>query len=131
LSHSLPTSFSLSSPLTSTRPSITTHMADTQRNRNRPAASGHRQPNRLQSRAPSSLQINRTVDWNVAIPLLSPVVSSPPPQQLPLAKREELKPNQQQQRRQIAETEKIVFKKWQHPAAPFCYEHTSVVPPFC
>ncbi|XP_058761817.1 uncharacterized protein At4g14450, chloroplastic-like [Vicia villosa] len=107
-------------------------MADTQRNRTRPAAVGHRQPNRLQSRAPSSLQINRTVDWNVAIPLLSPVDSSPPPQQLPLAaKREELKPNQQQQRRQIAETEKIVFKKWQHPAAPFCYEATSVVPPFC
>ncbi|CAI8601865.1 unnamed protein product [Vicia faba] len=104
-------------------------MADTQINRNRPAAVNHRQPNRLQSRAPSSLQINRTVDWNVAIPLLSPVVSSPPHQQLPL--REELKPNQQQQRRQIAETKKVVFKKWQHPAAPFCYEHTSVVPPFC
>ncbi|CAJ2673813.1 hypothetical protein L195_g044095 [Trifolium pratense] len=102
-------------------------MADTQRNRNRPAVINNRQPNRLQSRAPSSLQINRTVDWNIAIPLLSPVASSPPPQTQ--AKREEIKP--QQQRRQIAEAEKIVFKKWQHPAAPFCYEPASVVPRFC
>ncbi|KEH41142.1 hypothetical protein MtrunA17_Chr1g0168041 [Medicago truncatula] len=103
-------------------------MADTQRNRNRPTAvTNHRQPNRLQSRAPSSLQINRTVEWNVAIPLLSPVASSPPPP--PQGKKEEMKP--QQQRRQIGEQEKIVFKKWQHPAQPFCYEHASVVPPFC
>nr|XP_027189191.1 uncharacterized protein At4g14450, chloroplastic-like [Cicer arietinum] len=101
-------------------------MADIQRNR--PGVTSHRQPSRLQSRAPSSLQINRTVDWNAAIPLLSPLASSPPPPPLPQAKREESTPPQQ--RRQIAEAEKIVFKKWQHPAAPFCYGTASVVPRF-
>ncbi|TKY53701.1 PH-1 protein [Spatholobus suberectus] len=90
--------------------------------RNRPS---RRQPSRLQSRAPSSLQINRAVDWNVAIPLLSPLASSPPPPPPPQ------KEEPPQQRRQSAEPEKVVFKKWQHPAAPFCYEPASVVPPFC
>ncbi|RZB85074.1 DNA repair protein RAD5B [Glycine soja] len=80
-----------------------------------------RQPSRLQSRAPSSLQINRTVEWNVAIPLLSPLVSSPPP---PPQKDEPPPPQQQRP------PEKVVFKKWQHPAAPFCYEPPSLVPPF-
>ncbi|KAL5136422.1 DNA repair protein RAD5B [Glycine soja] len=80
-----------------------------------------RQPSRLQSRAPSSLQINRTVEWNVAIPLLSPLVSSPPP---PPQKDEPPPPQQQRP------PEKVVFKKWQHPAAPFCYEPPSRVPPF-
>ncbi|XP_047164931.1 uncharacterized protein At4g14450, chloroplastic-like [Vigna umbellata] len=90
-------------------------MADSRRAR--------RQPSRLQSHAPSSLQINRSVQWNVAIPLLSPLASSPPPPPPPPQKDE---PPQQQQR----PPEKIVFKKWQHPAAPFCYEPPSVVTPF-
>ncbi|KAE9589762.1 hypothetical protein Lal_00021584 [Lupinus albus] len=80
------------------------------------------QPSRLQKRAPSSLQINREVEWNVAIPLLSPLASSPPP--LPVdTKPQEPKP---------AETEKVTvtFKKWQHPAAPFCYEPAPLVPSF-
>ncbi|KAK7344594.1 hypothetical protein VNO77_14383 [Canavalia gladiata] len=95
-------------------------MADA--HRNRPA---RRQPSRLQSRAPSSLQINRSVDWNIAIPLLSPLASSPPPP--PPVQKEDPPP----QRRQVSEPEKVVFKKWQHPAAPFCYETASVVRPFC
>ena len=74
-----------------------------------------RKPSRLQSRAPSSLQINRALEWNVAIPLLSPLASSPPP--LPLPPQKEDPPQQQRP------TEKVVFKKWQHPAAPFCYDH--------
>ncbi|KAK7279209.1 hypothetical protein RJT34_24255 [Clitoria ternatea] len=95
-------------------------MADSHRNR-----SSRRQPSRLQSRAPSSLQINRAVDWNVAIPLLSPLASSPPPPPPP-------KEEPPQQRRQNSEPEKaVVFKKWQHPAAPFCYEPASLVKPFC
>ncbi|CAL0321151.1 unnamed protein product [Lupinus luteus] len=80
------------------------------------------QPSRLQKRAPSSLQINREVEWNVAIPLLSPLASSPP--SLPVeTKSQEPKP---------AETEKVAvtFKKWQHPAAPFCYEPAPMVPSF-
>ncbi|KAJ1409449.1 hypothetical protein SESBI_22738 [Sesbania bispinosa] len=95
-------------------------MADPQRNNNR------HQPSRLQRRAPSSLQINRAVDWNVAIPLLSPLASSPPPQM------QEMKPPQEPPQRHTAEPEKVVvsFKNWQHPAAPFCYEPAPMVPPF-
>ncbi|RDY09635.1 putative protein, chloroplastic, partial [Mucuna pruriens] len=112
LSHThLSLSLSLSSPSISDPPL----MAESHRNR-----PSRRQPSRLQSRAPSSLQINRAVDWNVAIPLLSPLASSPPPP--PPPQKEE--PPQQRQ------PEKVVFKKWQHPAAPFCYEPASVVPPF-
>ncbi|KAK7344005.1 hypothetical protein VNO77_13192 [Canavalia gladiata] len=79
------------------------------------------QPSRLQRRAPSSLQINRAVEWNVAIPLLSPLASSPPPI--------ELKPPQETPQR---EPEKVTvsFKKWQHPAAPFCYDPATMVPSF-
>ncbi|CAJ2628002.1 hypothetical protein L195_g040164 [Trifolium pratense] len=93
-------------------------MSDSQRNQ--------QQPSRLQKRAPSSLQINRSLDWNVAIPLLSPLASSPPPQ-LP-----ETRPSQHNQGT-TAEPEKVVvvtFKNWQHPAAPFCYEPAPMVPPF-
>ncbi|KAJ7979908.1 putative ATBET12 [Quillaja saponaria] len=105
-------------------------MADAQRTK---STAGSRQtPSRLQRRAPSSLQINRSCDWNVAIPLLSPLASSP----TGLSDRIlEVKPSreevrQQEQRRQSSEPEKVVFKKWQHPAAPFCYEPASLVPPF-
>ncbi|KAH1035211.1 hypothetical protein GYH30_055273 [Glycine max] len=94
------------------------HMAESH-SRTRPS---RRKPSRLQSRAPSSLQINRALEWNVAIPLLSPLASSPPP--LPLPPQKEDPPQQQRP------TEKVVFKKWQHPAAPFCYEPPSLVPPF-
>ncbi|KEH42700.1 hypothetical protein MtrunA17_Chr1g0186491 [Medicago truncatula] len=77
-------------------------------------------PSRLQKRAPSSLQINRSIQWNVAIPLLSPLSSSPPPQ-LP-----DTRPSQGV----TAEPEKVIvtFKNWQHPAAPFCHEHAPLVP---
>uniref|UniRef100_M1B1M0 ATBET12 n=1 Tax=Solanum tuberosum TaxID=4113 RepID=M1B1M0_SOLTU len=34
-------------------------------------------PSRLQWRAPASIQINCATDWNVGIPLLSPLISSP------------------------------------------------------
>ncbi|KAI9119538.1 hypothetical protein K1719_009414 [Acacia pycnantha] len=83
-----------------------------------------RQPSRLQRRAPSSLLVKRSCEWNVAIPLLSPtmeveevppVVTStegaPPQEQL-----------QQQKRLPSAEPENVIFQKWQHPAAPFCYD---------
>ncbi|XP_028780652.1 uncharacterized protein At4g14450, chloroplastic-like [Neltuma alba] len=106
-------------------------MADSQRHKHGGPGSRkqQQQPSRLQMRAPSSLQVNRSCDWNVAIPLLSPLASSPPPVKLgaPATEREEAR---QQQRQQGAEPEKVVFKKWQHPAAPFCYEPPSVAPPF-
>ncbi|CAJ1976512.1 unnamed protein product [Sphenostylis stenocarpa] len=81
---------------------------------------GH-QPSRLQRRAPSSLQIDRSLHWNVAIPLLSPLVSSPPPL--------DLKPQQDPPPRE-PEMVTVSFKKWQHPAAPFCCEPAPMVPPF-
>ncbi|KAL5068311.1 hypothetical protein RYX36_019198 [Vicia faba] len=93
-------------------------MADPQRNRTNTL----NQTSRLQKRAPSSLQINRPLDWNVAIPLLSPLASSPPPQPDP----------SQRHQGSTAEPEKdvVTFKNWQHPAAPFCYEPAPMVPPF-
>ncbi|XP_054807949.1 uncharacterized protein At4g14450, chloroplastic [Prosopis cineraria] len=112
-------------------------MADSQRHKHGGAGSRkqQQQPSRLQMRAPSSLQVNRSCDWNVAIPLLSPLASSPPPAKLvaPATEREEARQvdlSQQQQRQQGPEPEKVVFKKWQHPAAPFCCEQSSVAPPF-
>ncbi|KAK7278492.1 hypothetical protein RJT34_23522 [Clitoria ternatea] len=80
------------------------------------------QPSRLQRRAPSSLKINRTVEWNVAIPLLSPLTSSPPALI-------ELKPPQEPPQRE-PENVVVSFKTWQHPAAPFCYDPAPMVPPF-
>lgn len=51
-------------------------MADT--SQTRPSAGVNRRPpSRLQRRAPSSLQISPAADWKVAIPLLSPLATSP------------------------------------------------------
>ncbi|XP_057732775.1 uncharacterized protein At4g14450, chloroplastic-like [Arachis stenosperma] len=92
-------------------------------------ASAHHQPSRLQRRAPSSLQINRAVDWNVAIPLLSPLTSSPTTQQP-----DHPKPQDPPQRHHDSPAEKktaaAAFMKWQHPAAPFFYEPAPGVPSF-
>jgi hypothetical protein len=92
------------------------------------------------------LQINPVADWNVAIPLLSPLVS--PDRPVETKSREDsrllhLHHHQQKQmkpdlpRHQAAEAEmsssssaSVVFKKWQHPAAPFCYEPAPPVRPF-
>ncbi|XVE81790.1 hypothetical protein DITRI_Ditri15bG0094200 [Diplodiscus trichospermus] len=90
-----------------------------------------RQPSRLQRRAPASLQINPVSSWNVAIPLLSPVASSPPSIDRRTTEKREEPPRQEQQRpSQGTEPEKIVFKMWQHPAAPFSYKPSSLVPSF-
>ncbi|PWA46386.1 hypothetical protein CTI12_AA509200 [Artemisia annua] len=74
---------------------------------------------RLQRRAPASIQVSPATTWNVAIPLLSPLISSPEPH--------------------IVNTEKVaaptenktapapVYKMWQHPAAPFYYEPAPVL----
>uniref|UniRef100_A0A803Q755 Uncharacterized protein n=1 Tax=Cannabis sativa TaxID=3483 RepID=A0A803Q755_CANSA len=96
-----------------------------------------RQPSRLQRRAPASLQISPVSDWNVAIPLLSPLVSPSSPKTL-VDRTVENKSrddhhhlHHHQRLRQSSESEKpIVFKKWQHPAAPFCYDSTPLVRPF-
>ncbi|KAM5553075.1 hypothetical protein ABKV19_025342 [Rosa sericea] len=107
----------------------------------RPSSGPRRQPSRLQRRAPppASLQINPVADWNVAIPLLSPLVS--PDRPADSKPRDDSRHHHHQKlqkpdlpRHQNAEAEKpssaAVFKKWQHPAAPFCYEPAPPVRPF-
>ena len=90
-----------------------------------------RQPSRLQRHAPASLQISPVSSWNVAIPLLSPLVASPPAIDGRTSETSEEPPRQEKQRQsQIKEPEKLVFKKWQHPAAPLCYEPAPLVPSF-
>ncbi|KAK4357051.1 hypothetical protein RND71_022661 [Anisodus tanguticus] len=94
-------------------------------NNHRTSTADRRNPSRLQRRAPASIQINRTSDWNVAIPLLSPLITSP------------VSPNDDEnlksvinhmanKKEEVKKEEKpvMVFKKWQHPAAPFCHEQT-------
>ncbi|KAF8111607.1 hypothetical protein N665_0074s0131 [Sinapis alba] len=88
-------------------------MSSTARNRK---STRNRKSSRLQRRAPPPLKINPSVaNWKVVIiPLLSPTES--PPQKPPTAmKREE-------QRRGKDVEKPPVFKKWQHPAAPFYYQ---------
>ncbi|CAL5337467.1 unnamed protein product [Camellia sinensis] len=95
-----------------------------------PMSSGSRRPpSRLQRRAPASIQVNPASDWKTAIPLLSPLITSPPPYDQTV----EMKScnNQHHHHNQGTEPEKpMVFKKWQHPAAPFCYEPPPPLVPF-
>ncbi|XWS53841.1 hypothetical protein CRYUN_Cryun10bG0034900 [Craigia yunnanensis] len=90
-----------------------------------------RQPSRLQRCAPASLQINPVSSWNVAIPLLSPIASSPPSIDRRMTeKREEPQRREQKRQSQKTEPERLVYKMWQHPALPFCYEPATLVPSF-
>ncbi|KAK6929811.1 hypothetical protein RJ641_003905 [Dillenia turbinata] len=97
--------------------------------------SNRRQSSRLQRRAPASIQITPVSDWKVAIPLLSPLATSPssPPRNLTSEiKSKEISQSQQSfsAAAAAAADQKPVFKKWQHPAAPFCYESAPLMPPF-
>ncbi|CAN4120480.1 unnamed protein product [Withania somnifera] len=80
-----------------------------------------RNPSRLQLRAPASIQINRSTDWNIAIPLLSPLITSPVDDDAGNLKSaiNRLSNTKEDVKKEIPV---IVFKKWQHPAAPFCHE---------
>ncbi|KAJ6689268.1 hypothetical protein OIU85_005650 [Salix viminalis] len=101
-------------------------MSDTLRNTNSTAARSR--PSRIQLRRPASLQISppSSSSWNVAIPLLSPLITSPTA--MDTKSREDPPPSS---RIQVTEGEKpVVFKKWQHPAAPFCYESAPFKPSF-
>ncbi|KAG7626285.1 hypothetical protein AtNW77_Chr3g0182591 [Arabidopsis thaliana] len=86
-----------------------------------------RQPSRLQKRPPALKIVPATPaanNWNTAIPLLSPLALSPessPVDQPPVEKN---------QSTAVAVEKTPVFKKWQHPAAPFYYESSTFVPPF-
>ncbi|CAN8306291.1 unnamed protein product [Cochlearia groenlandica] len=78
---------------------------------------GSKKSSRLQRRAPPPIKIINPSEakWNVAIPLLSPT-ESPPSKPLVVNKREE--------QRWVKDKADMppVFKKWQHPAAPFYYQ---------
>ncbi|XP_009772289.1 uncharacterized protein At4g14450, chloroplastic-like [Nicotiana sylvestris] len=96
-------------------------------NNHRTSTGDRRNPSRLQLRAPASIQINRASDWNVAIPLLSPLITSPTsPDNLKSAINRfsnSSNNNKEGVKKELPEKPvKTVFKKWQHPAAPFCHE---------
>ncbi|XP_030512992.1 uncharacterized protein At4g14450, chloroplastic-like [Rhodamnia argentea] len=101
----------------------------------RSVAGGRRQSSRLQRRAPASLQIASPASqqWNVAIPLLSPLAASPTSPPTRLADRSSAPAKPREDPRAAADPEKkpvLAFKKWQHPAAPFCYEPGPLKPSF-
>ncbi|KAK9068181.1 hypothetical protein SSX86_012292 [Deinandra increscens subsp. villosa] len=81
------------------------------------SAKSRRQPSRLQRRAPASIQVTPASQWNAAIPLLSPLIVSPDVNRICVV-------NSENKVVPLPEPEKgpIVYKKWQHPAAPFFYE---------
>ena len=83
-----------------------------------------RHPTRLLKRPPSLNIVPAPANnWTTAIPLLSPLALLPesPVNQPPV----------ENQTKAITATVAPVFKTWQHPAAPFCYEPSSTfVPPF-
>lgn len=100
------------------------------------SAKSRTQKSRLQRRAPASIQVTPVSNWNVAIPLLSPLITSPD------AKRNCVEVIEDEHRRGVncdnksvleAEKAPIVCKKWQHPAAPFYYEPatTTVLQSIC
>ncbi|KAK4794254.1 hypothetical protein SAY86_012248 [Trapa natans] len=103
-------------------------MADAASGRNPRSASSSsgssrkKPPSRLQRQAPASLQISPSPSqWNVAIPLLTPVATSPiSPPRLPVA----VKSQEEEAKEEETESKKlpVVFKNWQHPATSFSYE---------
>ncbi|KAL3828708.1 hypothetical protein ACJIZ3_017510 [Penstemon smallii] len=101
-------------------------MADV-RNRN---SSARRQSNRLQRRAPASIQIGPVSEWNVAIPLLSPLIQSPTESNLTAEIKACCPKSNKELMMASASADKpvVVMKKWQHPAAPFCYEPAPFLP---
>ncbi|CAI0465216.1 unnamed protein product [Linum tenue] len=109
-------------------------MADKLRNDNSKifsSCSSSGESRRLQRRRPASLQISpaSSTFWSTAIPLLSPLDASP----TVVDRKSEMSAHQNQSQRGGGEAEKkeaIVFKKWQHPAAPFCYKPTKLMSSF-
>ncbi|KAI3469724.1 hypothetical protein Pfo_026387, partial [Paulownia fortunei] len=92
-------------------------------------SAARRQPNRLQRRAPASIQISPVTEWNVAIPLLSPLVQSPTSDNPTVETKSCSHSNKESAA--VAEKPVVVMKKWQHPAAPFCYEPAPFLPFVC
>lgn len=89
-----------------------------------------RRQSRFQRRRPASLQISPVSTWNVAIPLLSPLASSPTGIEQAMMEKKVSSSSSSAQEQRAVETEMPVFKKWQHPAAPFCYDVKPIKPSF-
>ncbi|CAL9225329.1 unnamed protein product [Arabidopsis halleri] len=104
-------------------------MASTMQRTSSSAARNEMQRSQLQRRTPS-LMIKPTSsfsNWNVAIPLLSPLALSPTSS----FHQSHVPPPHNKTGKPVEEVKKTPdFKKWQHPASPFCYEQTTFVPPF-
>ncbi|XP_042029326.1 uncharacterized protein At4g14450, chloroplastic-like [Salvia splendens] len=91
-------------------------------------SSARRQSNRLQRRAPASLQIGPAPEWKAAIPLLSPLIQSPTSDDAALEVRSCSNSGTETSAAAVAEKPVVVMKKWQHPAAPFGYEPAPFMP---
>lgn len=101
-------------------------------NNHRTSTADRRNPSRLQRRAPASIQINRPTDWNVAIPLLSPLITSPAsPDAGNLKAAINRLSNSSNNKKEEVKKELPVFKKWQHPAAPFYHEPAPLIQFVC
>ncbi|CAN6829925.1 unnamed protein product, partial [Brassica oleracea var. botrytis] len=107
---------------------IILHMASTMAETSSSNVRDNRPSNKLQSRLPSlKIEITSVTTWNVAIPLLSPLASSPKSS----FDQSAVASSQNQAEKPADEVKKTpVFKKWQHPASPFCYDQTTFVQPF-
>ncbi|KAG7542945.1 hypothetical protein ISN45_Aa07g028850 [Arabidopsis thaliana x Arabidopsis arenosa] len=102
-------------------------MASTMQRTSSSAAKNEMQHSQLQRRAPSLIIKPTSTNWNMAIPLLSPLAPSPRSS----FKQSHVPPPHNKTEKPMEEVKKTpVFKKWQHPASPFCYEPTTFVPPF-
>ncbi|XP_068646348.1 uncharacterized protein At4g14450, chloroplastic-like [Aristolochia californica] len=95
-------------------------MADSQNS----AGEQRRLSGRLQRRAPASIQVRPASsfasEWKVAIPLLSPLATSPP--SLFVDPKVETSSEELRKDRRSSDGENIISRSWQHPAAPFYYE---------
>ncbi|XP_059302437.1 uncharacterized protein At4g14450, chloroplastic-like [Lycium ferocissimum] len=96
---------------------------------------GDRQkPSRLQRLSPASIKVERVTDWKVAIPLLSPLITSPTSPESDNLKAAinafSSSVVKEDVRKDKTENAVMMFKNWQHPAAPFCYEPVAPLVPF-
>ncbi|EOA18982.1 hypothetical protein CARUB_v10007627mg, partial [Capsella rubella] len=106
-------------------------MASTMQRTNSTAIVNEQQRSQLQTRQGPSLVIKPVslTNWNITIPLLSPVDTSPTSSfdqsHVPTPQNKTEKPEEDE-----AIKKTPVFKKWKHPASPVSYEPTTFVLPF-
>ncbi|XP_073128271.1 uncharacterized protein At4g14450, chloroplastic-like [Henckelia pumila] len=94
--------------------------------------SARRQSTRLQRSAPASIQIAPATEWKVAIPLLSPLILSPPFDNLTDERKScSDRKNESPAPAMVAGNPDVVMNKWRHPAQPFGYEPVPFLPFVC